>query len=211
MSRNILLTPREITITTTLSAKIPTITIGTGVDNAKQNEFFITKTGHAFVADATGFNIAGVGSAVVANKMVPIMTPIDILPRFSAPTVLGTGSEILLHTADIRSTPDTNGKFKQISLLDIKSWIGASIQGDLDNVGKSKVDAADTTYGYLGAKIKGTTRTTGVATEVVVTASAAGNKTITISAVPYFDANQIAMDSTATPTYSIIAINGGTI
>ena len=210
--RIVLLQPRAIDLgALTLVNKLKTIAIGAAIDTATAGELFVHDKGHAFVAKSEGFSVAGTGTATDKINVVPIMTPTDILPRFALPGTLGTGSEILIHTTDVRTTPDTNGKHKQFSLSDVKSWIAASIQGDLDNVGRTKIDNADTTYGFLGTKILGTSRTTGRATELNIELSPSGNKTMTLSAKPYFNSSQITMDTTSTPVYNIIAINGGSI
>ena len=94
MAREILLQPRQISISTTLLAKVQTIAIGTADTDAKQDEMFLHKSGHAFVADVTGTKLVGTGTGTVDSKLVPIVTPIDILPRFAVPGTLGDGSEV---------------------------------------------------------------------------------------------------------------------
>ena len=212
MAREILLQPRQISISTTLLAKVQTIAIGTADTDAKQDEMFLHKSGHAFVADATGTKLVGTGTGTVDSKLVPIVTPIDILPRFAVPGTLGDGSEILVNTADIRTTVDANGKFKQLSLLQLKNWINASISGDLGNIGLIKIDALDTTYGFIKDKLLGSAVATGNPVSITLTPTAVGNKTITITGGIVFKSTQITSVGTdALARYEIIAINGGTI
>ena len=215
--RTILIQPRSIDVPngTTLLSKLKTVGIGASKSDAQAGELFVENTGYAFIARETSFKIAGSGTNTDETHLVPIMTPTDILPKFAAPASLGTGNNILFHTVDTRNssesnltdkTPDSNGKFKQFSILQLKEWINASIAGDLTKIGLIKVNNSDATPDYLSAKLK-TQGSSFISLNATTTVGT--DPTMTITASASVSSEHFAIS--ATNELIIATISGGTI
>ena len=213
-AREILIKPRQIDITaTTLPAKLSGIAIAENdATKASASEIFTYSDGSAYIARTAPEKIWN-GTTDVDSNLVPIKTPINLLPRFTNnTTALDTGADILIHTEDVRVTPDKTIKHKAISLLGLKSWIVAAVSGDVANVGKVLVKSGDT-LGYLQDKLVAASdrdATTNIVIEFAEIGSSAPYKLKAI-ATPIYNSDQMAIKTSGNYEMYIKAINGGTI
>lgn len=226
-NRDTLIKPRQLNLASgTLQAKLASIIAvgdGTTANDVAVSEIFTTALGHAFIATATDNKIVNAtNDGTINTKLLPIMTPIDILPKFAAPSTLGTGENILFHTADTRNSaetntgnkvPDTNGKFKQISLYQLKDWMTSAITGD---VGKVKTSTTDDRLAFLNQKITAGAIETGkpIGTAVTIAGAITDTNGQSVRVTAHINMNSTHFGTQLTGAaceYYIKSINGGTI
>lgn len=214
-TRIVLIQPRKLVVDTTLGSKLASLdNTDITADRITDGELITSPLGHAFVvkAGATGTTIWD-GTGNVNTNLIPVVTPTEILAKFTSVFNLTNITEseagnILFHTTDVNSTVEVT-KHKQISLLDIKTWI--AVANNTADIGKIKFNDTDA-KGYFQDKVLGTVKTTSNPVAVTFTKdeTSAGDWKYKVSATVDFDPGQVIVDTTNL-RYRIFALNGGTI
>ena len=214
-TRNVLIQPRKLVVDTTLGAKLASLdNTDVTADRITDGELVTSPLGHAFVVKGgtTGTTIWD-GTANVNTNLIPVVTPTEILAKFTGAFDTANVTEIeaaniLFHTTDINTTPDVT-KHKQISLLDIKTWV--AVANNTADIGKIKFSDTDK-KGYFQDKVLGTAKTTSNPVAVTLTKdeTTASDWKYKVSATVDFDTEQVKIDTT-NQRYQIYALNGGTI
>ena len=219
MARDVLIQPRKVTVQSTLRAKVAeqtTLDAGSDPSKLQANELAVSELGYAFVASNSGTKIIDTaGTGTVDTKMIPILTPVDILPKFSLgfnSTAITDviASNILMETVDINTSVNVT-KHKQMSLLNLKTWINASIAGDIENVGKVKIEEEDTNYGYLRQKLSGSASTTFSPIQITLVVNGTGTAKKLAFGGELSTSAQFKIDASNLNSLTIQSISGGTL